>query len=213
MEVVLETPRPAGAPGDIPVLHVQNSVPEPLPLKETFVSSPLLFTGSGAGHGQEDSFSRDVKKQLNSGDKAHASGKLFIKSFSRYFRERKKHIKKKTRKHNFHGIVPGFWGEFCLCVFFSPIRNDPKKKTHKQIFGTHPVPGQSRKFVYVDVFFLSLILAWASQLIGGDGITISGRGKCTPRPSKVPLACGGLTHHACGPGISQSYFLAPGPVF
>ena len=39
--------------------------------------------------------------------------------------------------------------------FFSPIRNDPKK-THKQIFGTHPVPGQSRKFVYVYVFFLSL---------------------------------------------------------
>ena len=39
--------------------------------------------------------------------------------------------------------------------FFSPIRNDPKK-THKQLFGTHPVPGQSRKFVYVYVFFLSL---------------------------------------------------------
>ena len=39
--------------------------------------------------------------------------------------------------------------------FFSPIRNDPKK-THKQIFGTQPVPGQSRKFVYVYVFFLSL---------------------------------------------------------
>ena len=34
---------------------------------------------------------------------------------------------------------------------FSPIRNDPKK-THKQIFGTHPVPGQSREFVYVYVF-------------------------------------------------------------
>ena len=28
--------------------------------------------------------------------------------------------------------------------------------THKLIFGTHPVPGQSRKFVYVSVFFLSL---------------------------------------------------------
>ena len=39
--------------------------------------------------------------------------------------------------------------------FFSPIRNGPKK-THKQNFGTHPVPGQSRKFVYVYVFFLSL---------------------------------------------------------
>ena len=31
--------------------------------------------------------------------------------------ERKKHIKKKTRKLNFHGIVPGVLGEFCLCVF------------------------------------------------------------------------------------------------
>ena len=38
----------------------------------------------------------------------------------------KKHIKKKTRKQNFHGIVLGFFlGKFCLCVF-SPIRNDPK---------------------------------------------------------------------------------------
>ena len=65
----------------------------------------------------------------------------------------KKHIKKKTRKQNFHGIVLGFWGGFCLCVFFSAIRNDPKK-THKQNFGTRPVPGQSRKCVYVYVFFL-----------------------------------------------------------
>ena len=30
-----------------------------------------------------------------------------------------------------------------------------RTKKHKQIFGTHPVPGQSRKFVYVYVFFLS----------------------------------------------------------
>ena len=40
-------------------------------------------------------------------------------------RERKKHIKKKNRKQNFHGIVPRFLGEFCLCDFL-PIRNDPK---------------------------------------------------------------------------------------
>ena len=58
----------------------------------------------------------------------------------------KKHIKKKTHKQNLHGIVPGF----CLCVFL-PLSKDPKK-THKQNFGTHPVPGQSRKFVYVCVF-------------------------------------------------------------
>ena len=34
-------------------------------------------------------------------------------------------------------------------MLFSPIRNDRKKKTHKQNFGTHPVPRQSRKVVYV----------------------------------------------------------------
>ena len=58
--------------------------------------------------------------------------------------------------------------------FFSPIRNDPKK-THKQIFGTHPVPGQSRKFVYVYVFFLSLrvILVCFGQFLRNLG---SGRG-------------------------------------
>ena len=35
--------------------------------------------------------------------------------------------------------------------FFSSIRND-SKKTHKQNFVTHPVPGQSHKFVCVYVF-------------------------------------------------------------
>ena len=32
-----------------------------------------------------------------------------------------------------------------------------RKKTHKQNFATHPIPGQSLKFVYVYVFFLSLV--------------------------------------------------------
>ena len=45
-----------------------------------------------------------------------------------------------------------------------------KKHTHKQNFGTHPVPEQSRKFVYVYVFFLSLIYGafhfWARLLEG-----------------------------------------------
>ena len=41
-------------------------------------------------------------------------------SEGRECRERKKHIKNKTRKQNLHGIVPGFWGEFCLCVFSPP---------------------------------------------------------------------------------------------
>ena len=65
--------------------------------------------------------------------------------------------KEKTRKQNVHGIVPGFFlgGDF-VYVFLSPIRNKKKTHTHKQNFGTHPVPGQSRKFVYVYVFLLSL---------------------------------------------------------
>ena len=80
-------------------------------------------------------------------------------------RERKKHIKKKTRKQKFHGIVPGFLGNF-VYVFSSPLRNDPKK-THKQIFGTHPVLGQSRKFVYVYVFFFPWNQSQLNQLRDG----------------------------------------------
>ena len=65
----------------------------------------------------------------------------------------KKHIKKE-QKHiktkNIHGIVPGFFlGDF-LYVFSLPHKDDPRK-THKQILATHPVPGQSPKFVYVYV--------------------------------------------------------------
>ena len=66
---------------------------------------------------------------------------------------KKQHKGKKTRKQNVHGIVPGFWGGGTLFMCFSPIRKDPKK-THKQNFGTHSVPGQSRRFVYVYVFFI-----------------------------------------------------------
>ena len=49
------------------------------------------------------------------------------------------------------GLSRDFLGDFA-CVFFPPQKEWPKKKT----LGTHPVPGQSRKFVYVYVFFLSL---------------------------------------------------------
>ena len=68
--------------------------------------------------------------------------------------------RKKTHKEQKHvnkistWLSRDFGGDF-VYVFFLPLRNDPKK-THKQNFGTHPVPGQSRKFVYVYVFFLSL---------------------------------------------------------
>ena len=41
-------------------------------------------------------------------------------------------------------------GDF-VYVLFSPIRSDPPK-TRKQMFATHPVPGQSPKFVNVYMF-------------------------------------------------------------
>ena len=79
------------------------------------------------------------------------------------FWERKKPIKKKKHVNKiFTGLSRDFWGEF-VYVFCSPIGNGPKK-THKQNFGTHPVPGQSREFVYVYVFFLSrevVYVCWA----------------------------------------------------
>ena len=52
------------------------------------------------------------------------------------------------------GLSQGLGGGLCLCVFL-PHKEWPQK-THKPDFGTHPVPGQSRKFVYIYVFFLSL---------------------------------------------------------
>ena len=67
--------------------------------------------------------------------------------------EKKKQTKKKDNKHSTGFFRAG--GDF-IHVFCSHIGNDTKNKTHKQIFGTRPVPGQSRKFVYVYVFFLSL---------------------------------------------------------
>ena len=50
--------------------------------------------------------------------------------------------------------------------FFSPIRNDPRK-IHKQNVATRPILGQSRKFVYVYVFFFSL--SFSEKKHGGNG--------------------------------------------
>ena len=58
----------------------------------------------------------------------------------------------------FDGIVLGLGGEFCLCVLSSPHKEWPQK-AHKQNFlAPNLVQGQSRKFVYVYVFLLSLRL-------------------------------------------------------
>ena len=37
-----------------------------------------------------------------------------------WLRSKKKHIKIKTRKQNFHGIVPGFWGGILFKCFSPP---------------------------------------------------------------------------------------------
>ena len=49
---------------------------------------------------------------------------------------------------------PGMFG-----AFFFPKRND-LKKTHKQQFPTHPIPGQSRRYVDVFIFVFSLPAGW-----------------------------------------------------
>ena len=59
-------------------------------------------------------------------------------------------VKKKHANKNFHGIVPGFLGDF-VYVFFSPMRNDPPKKHINKFLPpaqSHDSPG---KFVYVYV--------------------------------------------------------------
>ena len=61
----------------------------------------------------------------------------------------KKHIKKKRENKFFTGLSRDFGGDF-VYVFFLPHNEWKKKKLN---FGTHPVPGESRKFVYVYVFF------------------------------------------------------------
>ena len=109
------------------------------------------FTGVSGPSGPEFSPKKSKERSFRGRPK---SSREFSKTSKNTYRERKKHIKKKTRKQNFHGIVPGFLGGILFMCFFLPLRNDPKK-THKQNFGTHPIPGQSRKFVYVYVFFLS----------------------------------------------------------
>ena len=55
---------------------------------------------------------------------------------------------------------PGIWvlgGGGFVYVLLSPKRRNDTENAHNQNFATRPDPGQSRKFVYVYVFFLTLI--------------------------------------------------------
>ena len=70
--------------------------------------------------------------------------------------ERKKQTNRKTQQKSSQDCSGIFWALLFTC-FFSPTRNDPPKKTHKQTFATHPVLAQSRKFVCAYAFLLSLI--------------------------------------------------------
>ena len=71
------------------------------------------------------------------------------------FRGPRRGIQKTHTKHVnkiFTGLSRDLWGDF-IYVSFPPHKKWHEKSTHKHIFGTHPNPGQSRKFVYVYVFF------------------------------------------------------------
>ena len=71
----------------------------------------------------------------------------------------KKHIKNKTRKQKFHGIVPGFWGGDFVYVFSPPKGMTRRKKTHTHINTfLAPPPPQSRDnpanlFMFMCFFF------------------------------------------------------------
>ena len=62
----------------------------------------------------------------------------------------KKHIKKKTQKQKFHGIVPEFSGDF-VYVLFLPHKEWPQK-THEQLFGTHS-PGTNPANLFMFICF------------------------------------------------------------
>ena len=78
-------------------------------------------------------------------------------------------------------------GVILFMCFCSPIRNDPKK-THKQNFATHPVLGQSRKFVYAYVFFHSLNFSGFFKDSGAEG-----RRDSPVSAGRVPKRNGGAT--------------------
>ena len=91
----------------------------------------------------------------------------------------KKTHKEKNAQTKSSRDCPGILGGILFMRFFSPIRNDPKK-IHKLNFGTHPVPGQSRTFVYVYVF-LSLMIQRGQTDRWTDGQTDSLTGQRTDR--------------------------------
>ena len=51
-------------------------------------------------------------------------------------------------------------------------RNDPKK-THEQLFATHPFPGQSREFVYVYVYVFFPVLFEIGQILKATHIQVA----------------------------------------
>ena len=116
----------------------------------------------------------------------------------------KKTHKEKHVNKSFTGLSRDFLGGTLFMCFFAPIRNDPKK-THKQNCGTHPVPGQSRKFVYVYVFFLALTCAaafWGRKLEKAVAVWNSLLAQFQGQ-KKVPLA-----NHAFACGIFAIFVIS-----
>ena len=90
--------------------------------------------------------------------------KLWIFAVQKIGSEKNTYRTKHVNKF-FTGLSWDFWGN-SVYVCFLPHQEWPEK-THKQIFGTHPVPGQSRKFVYVYVFFLQFQKSGVKVAKGG----------------------------------------------
>ena len=66
---------------------------------------------------------------------------------------KRKHVKTKTHKHkNFTGLSQDFWGGILFYVFFSPIRNDPKKHINKILPPTQSRDNPANLFMFMCVF-------------------------------------------------------------
>ena len=112
-------------------------------LSESFRESDVLWSGGQSKPFQEARccialFMRTQDTPLTTCLRNDSITLLFCKR-PRGFWGAKKNIKNKTCKQNIHGVVPGFGGEFCLCVFSPP--SGMTRKKHITIFCHPPNPG------------------------------------------------------------------------
>ena len=134
--------------------------------------------------------------------KLSSQGLIFL------LRERK--IKNKTRKQNFHGIVPEFCGEFCLCVF-SPIRNEKKKHINKFLAPTQSRDNPANLFMFMCVFF-----PWSSFFFGRrfpclDGAFRKSSEKTLSKPISVRISPAPPEKRWPPPSSWDFFSFVPGP--